>query len=646
MLLQTAQTLFKRRLTSAIALPLVLLLLLSGVSIWQITRLLSAMQWVDHTDQVIARANRVQRLLLDMESGVRGYLLSGEQDFLEPYQQGTSQINPALDQLEHLVSDNPSQVQRVAELRLRQAEWNRYVPQKLTLRQHGVTEPGSVLRISKQLMDTLRSQTAAFIATEEQLRDQRNQAVQQTTRFVIITSIGLAVVVGSILTYVIRRQLLNVSQSYEDALKAAQEQTEKAQRSAQRLACLHDIDRAIIAAQSIETLVREALSGLRELVNCQQAFVVLLTSETETARVLAGDAHRDLSPPEGTSLAVADLAPSDVLQQGKLWYVEDVATLEPRPLVLERLLAAGFHSCMTIPLHDQDNLIGGLSLAETRPKAFSAVSQTVAREVAAQLAIAIQQFELRGQLQRYAAELEQRVAERTTKLEEINNELEAFTYSVSHDLRAPLRTMQGFAQALLEDYGDHLDSIGQDYTHYIVEGALQMDTLIAELLAYSRLSRREIQLQPVDLDAVVQEALNQLTAQLQERQVQVNVEAPLLQVMAHRQTLIQVIINLLSNAIKFVEPDVRPRVRVWAQEQQDWIRLWVMDNGIGIAPEHQERIFRVFERLHGVESYPGTGIGLAIVYKGLERMGGRVGVESQADLGSRFWIDLPAATQQ
>jgi signal transduction histidine kinase len=227
------------------------------------------------------------------------------------------------------------------------------------------------------------------------------------------------------------------------------------------------------------------------------------------------------------------------------------------------------------------------------------------------------------------------------QLAEAVEELEAFSYSVSHDLRAPLRTMQGFTQALLEDYGDRLDSTGRDYARYITEAALQMDTLISDLLEYSRLRRTEIRLQPTDLTVVTEAVLSQLADQLHKRQAQVNVEAPLPQVMAHRTTLTQAIANLLTNAIKFVESDVQPKVRVWAEERQDWIRLWVADNGIGIDPEHQERIFRVFERLHGVEVYTGTGIGLAIVHKGIERMGGQVGVESQLGQGSRFWVDLP-----
>jgi signal transduction histidine kinase len=243
--------------------------------------------------------------------------------------------------------------------------------------------------------------------------------------------------------------------------------------------------------------------------------------------------------------------------------------------------------------------------------------------------------------------LEQRVTERTAQLKETNEELEAFTYSVSHDLRAPLRTIRGFATALLEDCGNQLADYCRSYVDSITDDAIQMNELISDLLNYSRLTRTEIHPQPTPLDDVVEEALRQLNAQIREKQAQIRVAAPLPRVMAHRSTLIQVIANLISNAIKFVEPDIQPQIDIFAtierQDDQDWIRLWIVDNGIGIATEHQERVFRVFERLHGAESYPGTGIGLAIVRKGLDRMGGRVGVESHLGQGSRFWISLPKA---
>ena len=227
------------------------------------------------------------------------------------------------------------------------------------------------------------------------------------------------------------------------------------------------------------------------------------------------------------------------------------------------------------------------------------------------------------------------------ELQRINTDLEAFGYSVSHDLRTPLRNMQSLAQALEEDYGERLDAGGKDFCRRIMVAACKMDTLINDLLTYSRLSRDDLPLGRVDLTGILAEARTALADTIRERQAQVTVEGPLPAVFGHRTTLVQVVTNLLANALKFVAPGVRPQVRVWTEEQGKFVRLSVEDNGIGIAAEHQPRIFKVFERLHGEESYPGTGIGLAIVKKGVERTGGRVGLISTPGRGSRFWLDLP-----
>ncbi len=236
--------------------------------------------------------------------------------------------------------------------------------------------------------------------------------------------------------------------------------------------------------------------------------------------------------------------------------------------------------------------------------------------------------------------LEQRVAERTAQLEETNQEMESFSYTVSHDLRAPLRAIQGFGQALEEDHGDELSPQAHGYLRRMITAAGRMDTLINDLLAYSRLSRAELSPEPVPLTAAVRDALDQVEAQIRERSARIDVQEPLPGVRGHRATLVQVLANLVGNAVKFVPDGAQPQVRVFAEKEDGWVRLWVEDNGIGIAPEHHERIFRVFERLHGMDTYAGTGIGLAIVRKGMERMGGTAGVVSEAGRGSRFWVRL------
>jgi PAS domain S-box-containing protein len=241
---------------------------------------------------------------------------------------------------------------------------------------------------------------------------------------------------------------------------------------------------------------------------------------------------------------------------------------------------------------------------------------------------------------KYRKHLENFVAQRTDQLEAVNKELESFAYSVSHDLRAPLRAMEGFANALLEDYADSLDSVGRDYAMRVVSAAQHMDTLIQDLLAYSRLSRSALKPSAVSLDGVLGEVMHQFNPEINKTGAQIRVERPLPEVMGDHATLVQVLSNLISNAIKFVQPGVKPGVKIYAEDKNGKVRLWVEDTGIGIDPQYYDRIFRIFERLQGVETYPGTGIGLAIVKKGLERMGGQAGVESTPGRGSKFWVEL------
>ncbi|HEY0552424.1 MAG TPA: ATP-binding protein [Verrucomicrobiae bacterium] len=236
-------------------------------------------------------------------------------------------------------------------------------------------------------------------------------------------------------------------------------------------------------------------------------------------------------------------------------------------------------------------------------------------------------------------QLKQRVQELT----DINNELEAFSYSISHDLRAPLRSMQGFADALLEEQGDRLDETGREYARRVVNSAKYMDALLNDLLDYSKLSRAELERAPIDLRREIAELVTQLDNDIKRKKAQVELELDSPTVSAHPATLRQILSNLLGNALKFGHPERAPVVHIRSEKKGEAVRVWVEDNGIGIASEHCDRIFRLFERLHTSEAYPGTGIGLALVRKGAERMGGSAGVESSLDCGSRFWVELPAS---
>ncbi len=249
----------------------------------------------------------------------------------------------------------------------------------------------------------------------------------------------------------------------------------------------------------------------------------------------------------------------------------------------------------------------------------------------------------RKQAEEEIRSLNQQLNRRVNQLTEINDELEAFNYSISHDLRAPLRSMQGFAHALCHEYGQHLDEDGKEFARRIVQSSMYMDTLLHDLLDYSRLSRGDLTPEPVMLEGLFNEILAATAKEVEERKATIQLCRPLACVEAHLPTLRQVLSNLISNALKFVVPGIQPLIKIWTEPRDNKVRIWVADNGIGIAAEYREKIFRLFERLHSVQEYPGTGVGLALVRKGVERMGGSVGLESEAGKGSRFWVELPAA---
>lgn len=238
--------------------------------------------------------------------------------------------------------------------------------------------------------------------------------------------------------------------------------------------------------------------------------------------------------------------------------------------------------------------------------------------------------------------LEKRVIERTTKLEETISELEAFSYSVSHDLRGPLRAMQGYSHFLMEDYGEKLDVVGKDYLQRIVSSGHRLDHLVQDILTYSRFARNEIQIRPIDLEKLVQEIVQHYPT-FQPPKAEIEIETPLVPVRGHDGSLTQCVSNLLSNAVKFMPPNRVPHVKIWTDDVGGDARFWIQDNGIGIDHAHQNRIFKMFERAPHQSEYEGTGIGLAIVHKAVERMGGTVGVESVPGEGSKFWIQLPKA---
>jgi signal transduction histidine kinase len=235
------------------------------------------------------------------------------------------------------------------------------------------------------------------------------------------------------------------------------------------------------------------------------------------------------------------------------------------------------------------------------------------------------------------------LAARTAELNDLLHTMQTFTYSIAHDLRGPLRALNGFSALVMEECGNKLDDNGKSYLHHINEAAQRMDKLLLDLLTYGRLTHVEVTVVPLALEGSVGKVLEELRGRIQDRNAVVEVQGALPTVLGNAALLNHVLINLLDNALKFVAPERTPRIVIQARRREGHVRLSITDNGIGIAPAYQEKIFELFVRLHKPAAYPGTGIGLAVVKKAMERMRGKVGLESIPGEGSRFWLEFPAA---
>lgn len=252
--------------------------------------------------------------------------------------------------------------------------------------------------------------------------------------------------------------------------------------------------------------------------------------------------------------------------------------------------------------------------------------------------------QLSQELARANADLERKVSERTARLQEAMAELEHMSYSIVHDLRAPLRAIQSLGQILVEEAADRLKPEEKEYLQRIRASSSRMDQLIRDVLNYNQMVKSELPIQPVEVEPLLRSII-QSYPQFAPAHADICLDGAFPTVLGNQAGLTQCFSNLLANAVKFVAPGTRPSVRIWAQEVQGKARIWIQDNGIGIPRDAQNKIFRMFQKMHAESEYPGTGMGLAIVRKAVQRMGGQAGLESEPGKGSRFWLELPKAAQ-
>jgi signal transduction histidine kinase len=407
-------------------------------------------------------------------------------------------------------------------------------------------------------------------------------------------------------------------------------------RQAERLRIVHDIDRSIIAEARPEAIAAAVIEPLRDLLGVPRAIVNLFDLAAGEVEWLAAAGRRRVRVGPGVRYSIRMMGDVEGLKRGEPQRI-DVHALPPGPEV-ETLLASGVHVYMAVPMIAGGELIGALSFGGEQ-ETFPAEQVTIAQEVATQLAIAIAQARLFERVKRHAEELELRVRERTAQLEAANKELEAFSYSVSHDLRAPLRAIDGFSRIVQEDYAGKLNDEGRRLLGIIRDNSRKMAQLIDDLLEYSRLGRKPLSTAEIDMKRLVEKVLGELQMS-GERPSRLEIGAlPL----AHGDAVLvkQAWANLLGNAVKFSSKRDRPLIEVNGHENGAENVYCVKDNGAGFDMKYYDKLFGVFQRLHSEEEFEGTGVGLAIVQRVVTRHGGRVWAEGKVDQGAAFYFSLP-----
>lgn len=554
------------------------------------------------TRQVVDTTNMFLASLRDAETSQRGFLLTGDDRYLEPYRQALTQISPALDTLTRIevARNQPDQMQRVERLKLLAKDKMDELGQTIELRRNrGLDAALAIVRTDhgKAIMDQSRAlcleiQTASYNLLNQEIEGRRSSANQAALTGVVGSAALFALL--ALATVTIRRGTHRRDQLI-DSLAESEAQTKESRDWLQTT--LTSIGDAVISTDATGKVtmmnhVAETLTGWGQEEAAgkplEQIFIIRnagtgLAAENPVSKVLregciAGLAnHTRLIAKDGRSIPIDDSA---------------------------------------APIRDNQGRIAGVVLVFRDITAREAAEEAIERSVN-----------------------ELRIT--NAALSRANEDLNQFAFAASHDLQEPLRMIATFSELLVEKYRGQMDGEAATCVEFITQGTTRMRELLSDLLAYTQLSGEGQQAgELIDLNRVLEKALDNCKTAIEESTARVTSDR-LPSVNGYEPHFLQLFQNLISNAIKYRGQAV-PQVHCFAVIVDDVLRVGVADNGIGIAPEYHRRIFGVFKRLHG-KTIPGTGIGLAICQRVVERYGGRIWVESQVNQGATFYFTLPAA---
>ena len=415
------------------------------------------------------------------------------------------------------------------------------------------------------------------------------------------------------------------------------------------------LSRRFEVARTAEDVAQAAWEAVRETIGYQNVWVYRFDDATEVASPIAafGPKRHLILPDDGpfTFRIKGDRMLEEIATASDIVVVEDARNDDRvNPAMVQHF---DNRTIINVPIRHFGAYLGAIgtgTYGDEGVRLPTPAERVYLMSMASHLAVTLDRIRLMDEqaraeevVRQLNQDLEQRVADRTRALEQSNQDLESFSYSVSHDLRAPLRAVTGFAQILADRYAPGLDDQGRHYLDNVIEASRRMTTLIEDLLHYSRTGRGAVRDVPVPLAPLIGHLASTFNNRLTELGAQLEVVEPLATPRADPVLLEQALVNLVDNALTYKSVERPPLIRIASTRDAEGVTITVADNGIGIAPEYHERIFQVFQRLHSADEYPGTGIGLAIVARAVRAMNGRIRVDSTPGTGSVFSIQLPAA---
>lgn len=395
------------------------------------------------------------------------------------------------------------------------------------------------------------------------------------------------------------------------------------------------------SSDDTDAFFRDAVRNLARAYGARHAFIGLLQPDRQSVRTVAVCAGGDLV--ENFAYALDGTPCKDILDLKKELIPRDAARLYPDDAMLAQMGIDSYFGCPLVS--SAGTMLGLVSVMDTRPMALTRWTAPILGVFASRIAVELERKAAHDNLLELNATLEQRVRQRTLALEAANQELEAFAYSVSHDLRAPLRTIDGFGQTLLEDYGSRLDDTGIDYLRRIHNGTQHMAALIDDLLKLSRIARAPLDPVEVDLGRLARDIVDALRQGQPDRQAHVEIATNLL---AHGDPgLLRILLdNLLGNAWKYTGRQPAAHIVFDAVREKGGTVFRIRDNGVGFDMKYAGRLFSVFQRLHRQDEFEGSGIGLATVRRIVHRHGGRVWAEAAPGQGAVFHFTLGETAAQ